>query len=468
MRAPRPVALDGVASYWRDPLATPRRRLTTFFLLYVSEGIPLGFTATLLATEMRRHGLDPAAIGAFVGSLYLPWAFKWAFGPVVDTITSTRFGRRRTWIVGAQLAMTLTLLGAAPIDFTHSLALFTAVIFVHNLCAATQDVAIDALAVQVLPPDERGTANGFMFAGQGVGAAIGGPALLLTLSFVSLTGAFIVAAGLIGLILIFVSWRIRESAEVAPPWRVEDGTTTALRRIRLEIGEFVRAAVRAFIGTRPALLGVAFALLPLGAYAMSLSLASNLSVELGLSDEMIGTLGIGTGVLSSLGCVVGGWASDRFGRRATLTAFVPLTAIPTLILAWLMLSIGHVMPVVPGDDASIGTTLLVEYVALSLTYAFLQGLTYGGSTALYMDITTPAVAATQFTAYMALANLATTYTATWEGRSIVQFGYPATLLLDAIAGMACIALLPWMTTRRSGARQRDAGGAADTPGRAPS
>ena len=66
----------GLTGYWADPLATRAGRLLSFFLLYVSEGIPLGFTATVIATHMRREGLDPAVIGAYVGSLYLPWAFK--------------------------------------------------------------------------------------------------------------------------------------------------------------------------------------------------------------------------------------------------------------------------------------------------------------------------------------------------------------------------------------------------------
>jgi hypothetical protein len=42
-----------------DLLATRSGRLTAFFFLYVSEGIPLGFTATAVATQMRRQGLTP-------------------------------------------------------------------------------------------------------------------------------------------------------------------------------------------------------------------------------------------------------------------------------------------------------------------------------------------------------------------------------------------------------------------------
>jgi hypothetical protein len=74
-----------------DLLATRKGRLTAFFLLYVTEGIPLGFTATAIAAQMRRGGLGPEAIGLFVGSLYLPWALKWAVGPFVDTFSSERW-----------------------------------------------------------------------------------------------------------------------------------------------------------------------------------------------------------------------------------------------------------------------------------------------------------------------------------------------------------------------------------------
>ena len=46
-------------------LATPTGRLIAFFALYMTEGIPLGFTATAIATQMRRQGLSPSQIGIF-------------------------------------------------------------------------------------------------------------------------------------------------------------------------------------------------------------------------------------------------------------------------------------------------------------------------------------------------------------------------------------------------------------------
>jgi PAT family beta-lactamase induction signal transducer AmpG len=62
-----------------------------------------------------------------------------------------------------------------------------------------------------------------------------------------------------------------------------------------------------------------------------------------------------------------------------------------------------------------------------------------------MDVTNPLVAATQFTAYMALLNFAIGYSATWQGLAVERWGYPVTLTIDAVAGLLPLALLPWMT-----------------------
>ena len=175
---PEYASVAAVRIPFPDLLASKAGRLTAFFLLYSTEGIPLGFTATAIATQMRRQGLSPAEIGAFVGSLYLPWAFKWIAGPFVDTLSSDRIGRRKLWILMMQIGMMATLAVAMPVNFVTEFALFTAIIFVHNAFSATQDVAIDALAVNVLPEDERGVANGFMFAGASIGQAIGGSGVL--------------------------------------------------------------------------------------------------------------------------------------------------------------------------------------------------------------------------------------------------------------------------------------------------
>ena len=170
-----------------------------------------------------------------------------------------------------------------------------------------------------------------------------------------------------------------------------------------------------------------------------------------MNDTEIGTLGLWSSLLSAFGCVVGGWLSDRFGRLRMLALFIALTAVPALVLALTMQAAGHVMPADPASLAGAprDVELVHTFWMATLVFSVVQGLTYGSSAALYMDITNPAVAATQFTAYMALGNLVTTYTSTWQGFTLSAYGYPMTLAIDAAVGLIAIALLPWLRVRRA-------------------
>ncbi len=429
-----------------DLLATKNGRLAAFFLLYVTEGIPLGFTATAMATQMRRQGLGPVAIGAFVGSLYLPWAFKWMAGPFVDTFSSDRYGRRRLWILGTQLGMAGTLLLALPLNFATQIGVLTMVILLHNAFAATQDVAIDALAVDVLPEHERGVANGFMFAGASVGQTIGGAGVLFLAAVVPFTATYLFVVASILLVTVFVVLPLREPP--GPPRVPSD--RGPLATVGRDLAVFVRDAWRAFTGSRPALVGVIVSLLPFGAYALSLALQSNLAVELGLSDHQVAALNVWSTVIFALACVAGGWLSDRYGRRRMLALFVFLTVVPTLWLAWTMQQDGWILPVEPNAAGRPQPTdaLVYTFWAAVLAFNVFQGLYYGVRSALFMDVTTPAVAATQFTAYMAMSNLVISYTSWWQGLSIVRWGYPVTLAIDAAVGLVSLFLLPLMKPTR--------------------
>jgi PAT family beta-lactamase induction signal transducer AmpG len=423
-------------------LATKNGRLTAFFLLYVTEGIPLGFTATAIATQMRRQGLGPVAIGAFVGSLYLPWAFKWVAGPFVDTFTSDRHGRRRLWILLTQLGMSATLLAAMPVNVATEIALLTAIILLHNAFSATQDVAIDALAIGVLPEHERGIANGYMFAGASVGQAIGGSGVLFLAAVVPFTSTYVFVAASILLVTAFVVLGMKEPP--GPARAPREGSKLAA--VNRDLARFVREAWRAFTSSRAALVGVLASVLPWGAYALSLALQSNLAVELGMSDDEIAVLNLWSTVIFAVFCVAGGWVSDRIGRRLSLALFAGLTVVPTLALAWTMLDAQWIMPidVKAANRPEPPAMLLWTFWAATLAFNIFQGLYYGVRSALFMDVTTPSVAATQFTAYMAMANLATTYTAWWQGLSIERWGYPVTLAIDSAAGLIVLLLLPLM------------------------
>lgn len=424
-------------------LATRNGRLGAFFALYITEGIPLGFAATAVATQLRRLGVGPAEIGAFVGLFYLPWAFKWISGPFVDVFRSRRFGHRRAWIIGTQAIMVITVLALIPVELPSQLWLFSAILVVHNFAGAVQDVAIDSLAVATLSEDERGLANGLMFAGASVGQAVGGSGVLFLMPYVGMTGGIIFVAIALLAVITFVGLPMKEALVAGL-----ETQASSLREAGRQMRKFSVDAFRSFVGTPGAFRGVFFSLLPAGAMSLGLALQSNLAVEFGMSDEAIALQTLWSMIISSVCMVVGGMLSDKLGRRRMLALYLAGMSFPVLYLMWVLQSKGYVMPRAPGG-APMPELITVLWIA-TLTYSVFQGLMYGTRSAIMMDVTNPVVAATQFTAYMAMMNLAIAIAATWQGIAVEAWGYPTTLLVDAITGPLCILLLPAMYKRSEG------------------
>lgn len=425
--------------------ASSRGRLAAFFFLYMTEGIPLGFAATAVATQLRRQGVGPAEIGAFVAAFYLPWAFKWAFGPVVDVFSSERLGRRRGWILAMQILMVMTLLSTILLKLPEQLGLLTIILLVHNTFAATQDIAIDALAVNTLAENERATASGMMFAGAYMGQMVGGAGSLFLASYLDFQATFVFVSGAILLVTVFVVLPLKE-ATGAPRVRAAG---SALRAAGRDMHEFAVSAFRSFLGTRGAFAGLFMALLPPGAMCLGLALQSNLAVEFGMNDDQVAWLSLWSTILAALGCVVGGRISDQVDRRKALSVYICLMSVPVLAMMAVLLHYDWIMPVAmgPGKRPDVPQMLLLAFWASTLAYSVFQGLMYSTTTAIYMDVTNPVVAATQFTAYMALANLAISYSATWQGISIEAWGYPKTMLIDALFGLVFLAVLPFTRKR---------------------
>ena len=441
-------------------LATSRGRLVAFFFLYLTEGIPLGFAATAVATQLRRQDVGPAEIGAFIASFYLPWAFKWAFGPLIDVFASRRWGHRRGWILLTQTLMTLTLLSTVLLKLPEQLMLFTVILLVHNTFGAMQDVAIDALAVSVLEEKERGLANGIMFGGASIGQAVGGSGVLFLSAYTGFQATFWFVAACLMAVAAFVVLPMREPEAAVRAAVIGSKLADAGRRMR----EFAIDAFRSFLGSRGAFSGMLYSLLPIGAMCLGLALQSNLAVELGMDDDQVAWLNLWSTLINAVCCVLGGWLSDRYGRRLTLGVFTALMSLPVVYLAVELQRYGWVMPVSinAANRPLVPAALLFAFWVATLVYNVFNGLMYGIHTALLMDVTNPRVAATQFTAYMAMMNLAISYSATWQGIAIEAWGYPTTMLVDAVFGLSGLLLVPFVKPAAGGFVANDAG----APGRA--
>ncbi len=432
-------------------LATPFGRLSAFSLLYFGEGLPQGFATAAVVLEFKRMGMSAEAMGGFAAAIMAPWAWKWAFGPLVDNLHFPRFGRRTQWVVAMQTGMVATLLAALSVlpkevaadGSIVGIGLFTTLLIAHNTFAACQDVAIDALAVTVLPDDERGRANGLMFGFAQLGIAVGGSGVIAMKSvFGFTTSSLIVPLCLAGLLTLTVGW-VRET--LTPQDR-----SGGISQVGAEILDYVRTVAKVFFTTRRGFLGMVLALLPAGALALSSTLSNVITPTLGMTDDEIAAINAVGSIVFSVACVAGGLVSDKWGRRRSLAVFSAATVLPTLWMAWQFTSAGwlHAPPAVAGVWPRAEGLITAWWIA-STAYAVFLGLMYGIRSALYMDIAEPRIAATQFTASMALLNVVTMYTYWWEGKALSTVGeggwgltLPQTLYIDCALGLLFLLVLP--------------------------
>lgn len=135
--------------------------LALLMLLYTLQGIPMGLSGSiaLLLAERKITTADQALFSIIA----YPFAFKLLWAPIVDSIYSSAFGRRKTWIVPIQSAIGVLLIASAsrvevlmgPIPDVQGASMadiksLTALFFVFYFLAATQDIAVDGLALSVL------------------------------------------------------------------------------------------------------------------------------------------------------------------------------------------------------------------------------------------------------------------------------------------------------------------------------
>lgn len=417
-------------------LDTKAGRLITFGMLYVSEGIPLGFAAVAMSAYMRREGVDVAQIGVFVAMFYLPWAFKWAWAPLVDLISLKRFGGRKAWIVMCQVLMIITLYAIAQIDHSRYFDLLIALVIVHNVFAATNDVAIDSLAVNALHPDERGQGNGFMFGGAYLGQGLGGGGAMFVTDWFGFNVSFIYVALLLSIVLLFTLLFVKDPT-----------VTSAVAEKTAEVWRKFKAATLTFLGELKIgffqsgagpLIGFGFALLPFGAMALSSGVSTTLQVDIGMSDSQIASLNLSATVVSAFGCIAGGWLADKLGRRRMLAVYYSLTVVPTLYLAIMF-----------GTEAGLDAITVPQYFAAALSFYLFLGMHYGTSAAIFMGLTNPAVAATQFTGYMALRNLTISYTNAWQGAAVDKWDYSTMFYIDAALAIIPILVIPFLWERKT-------------------
>ncbi len=395
--------------------------------LYVAQGIPFGFVTIALVAWLADRGVTTEEIGAVIAMTSLPWTFKFLWGPLIDRYGFPAMGRRRPWILVAQTAMALTLAAMVFVpDLSESVRLVVWLVCLINVFASVQDVAVDALAVDLLKPRERGRANGLMYGCSYGGSAIGGAVIGAIMADAGLRMAIAIQV-LMVLAIMLIPLLVRERpGEKLFPWSA-GGVSDAVESERAHsLGELAANLAGAF-RAKAAWVCAILALASKCAVAVSTTVIVTLTIQKldWTQEEFTGFQGAVAVWFGLCGSVMGGFLADLVGARR-------LAMIATAVLGGVWIAFGLT------PDAW-------ESRSVVMTMVCLEGLIYGvfavSLFAIFMGVSWRTVAASQFTAYMAMMNLSNTGGAWCAGKLGLWLSEAQIYLAIGVAQIAVIGIL---------------------------
>lgn len=151
--------------------------LSVVVVLYLAHALPLYFYNVALPTILRHQGVDLRWIG-MLSLLYIPWAFKFFWAPLLDRFYFKSLGKRKTWLLFTQIALVLGVVALALTQFDYGLSVFVIVGLWISTFAATQDIAIDGYTVETFSESEYRLGSMAQSIGVALGSMIGGAGTL--------------------------------------------------------------------------------------------------------------------------------------------------------------------------------------------------------------------------------------------------------------------------------------------------
>ena len=293
-----------------------------------SAGLPFPLVFTTLTAWLRTEGVERTAIGMFawVGLLY---SIKFFWAPLVDRLRlpliTDVLGRRRSWMLAAQLGILLALTGLAACDPSANLTAVALLAVAVAFCSATQDIAIDAYRIEAVEVERQGAMAASYQLGYRIAVLAGTAGALYLADFYSWSLAYTVMALAmsVGLVTVMIirepAVQDREGREGSTEPRAADWLRQAI------LGPFVEFFKR----------NGRFAFLLLGFVALSrvsdllLGIMANpFYLDIGYSMSQIATVAKVFGfTVTMVGAILGGVIVGRYGpTRPLVTAAVLLSA----------------------------------------------------------------------------------------------------------------------------------------------
>jgi len=167
---------------WLSALHAYRHpRVITMLFLGFSAGLPLLLIFSTLSLWMREAEVSRSSVTYFSWAA-LGYSFKFIWAPLVDRLPvpflSARLGRRRGWLLLAQICIILAIISMALIDpASHLVPMALAAVFL-GFSGATQDIVIDAYRIESADQRLQALMASTYIAGYRIGMLVAGAGAL--------------------------------------------------------------------------------------------------------------------------------------------------------------------------------------------------------------------------------------------------------------------------------------------------
>jgi PAT family beta-lactamase induction signal transducer AmpG len=435
-------------------------RPLTLLLLGFSSGLPLLLVFGTLSFWLREAGIERSTIG-FVSWVALAYGFKWVWAPLVDRlpvpILSRLLGRRRGWLLAAQLAVAAGLAGMAMSDPTEGLEKLVWLAVLVAFASATQDIVIDAFRIESGGARLQAAMAATYMIGYRLAMITAGAGVLWLAAWVDPDEAsyqhgpwefaYLVMAGLMT-IGIATTLLVREPH---PPERPpadatrEPGWFTRLPSWLLPGARWFWSAVLSpfidFFGRYGWLALLVLALI--ASYRISdivLGVIANVFyVDMGFSKTQVANVTKVFGVaMTLLGAVIGGVLVNRIGVMRILFTGALLAAATNLLFAGLAAA----GPSVP---------MLIGVVAMDNLSG---GLASAAFVAYLSALTNVQYSATQYALFSSVMLLLPKFLGGFSGVIVDSVGYEQFFTLTALMGVPVL-LLVWLAARHTRLEERN-------------
>lgn len=159
----------------RERISKDKSGIILLLLLYILQGIPLGLSGSIpIILQTKKIGYRQQALFSLVS---WPFTIKLLWAPLVDSIYSSQFGRRKSWLIPCQYSIGITMITLSYFidglmgdeEASPNVIILTVIFFFLHFLAATQDIAVDGWALTMLSKENVGLASTCNSVGQTAG-----------------------------------------------------------------------------------------------------------------------------------------------------------------------------------------------------------------------------------------------------------------------------------------------------------